>query len=764
MTQSDPAYLALRARCGALRWPDRPDKQVFLKKDLRELDRAYAFAEKAHAQGPPRLSGEPYISHPLAVANLLLDLGLYDFDCLMAALLHDVAEDTAYSLEDIRAQFGEPIARMVDGLTKIRKMQFASSEQVQAQNVLKMLLALLQDFRVIVVKLADRLHNMRTLQYKDEENQRRIAKETMDVFVPIADMLGIRLYKEELEDIAIRYLDPIGYREIEAWLAEHREVRAAFLERIQQRLRTQLETHFKEIDPKRHRGLHIEGRIKSAHGIYRKHYEQRRDFDEIFDICAVRVIVDTEQDCWAVLGWVHQIYREIPGRYKNYISAPKQNGYQSIHLTMVGGEKIPFEVQIRTWAMHDIAEHGVAGHWKYKQGVEARDTGMEDRLTRIQELLDSYKDADSVEEVVQSIKTDIAPPEKVYPTTPKGETKELKLGATVLDFAYAVHTKVGHRFNGAKVNGRIVPIEYQVQTGDRVEILLSSNEEKGPSRDWKHIAVTSQAQTKIRAWFKKERREENIEAGRREVENELRRSFTRLTPKEWEDVLLKVLDRKHFEDDARERETRLDDFYAALGYGGLMLQSFLPLLREEYQKLIRQQQFDEVALKKITSDKGVIVEGIDNCQIKFARCCHPLPGDDIIGYITRGSVRGEDPHSSVFKAGGLTIHRAGCVNAPREPAHAPEPDRWLRARWYNTGGMEYLGALTVYSAERTRVTADIAALLRNLHIDISDFHSHGNADGTGTVYAVIGVNSREHLEQIRTRVFQIKGVTEVKGS
>jgi len=741
------AYHAFRARCDSLRWPDT-DKPVFSTGEIETLDRAYAFADKAHG-GKKRLSGEPYIIHPVAVAQLLLDLGFYDHLCLLAALLHDVAEDTSYGLEDIQAQFGGAAAQMVDGLTKLHKMNFASSEQAEAQNVLKMLLSMLRDYRVILVKLADRLHNMRTLQYQNPDSQLRIARETMYVYVPIADMLGIRLFKEELEDIAIHYLDPHGYAEIEAWLARDREMRGAFLDSIQARLRDFLQGKFRELYGKE-TSVHVEGRVKSVHGIYRKHHVQLRSFEEIFDVYAVRVIVNTVEECYLAFSWVQQIYHSIPGRIKDRISNPKQNGYQSLHLTMVGDEKIPFEVQIRTWDMHYIAETGVAAHWKYKLGIAARDVGMEDRLAKVQELLDSYKDADSVEGVVQSIRSDIAPLEKVYPMTPKGETKELKLGATVLDFAYAVHTKVGHRFRGAKVNGRIAPIEYEVQSGDVVEILLDPNPDKGPSRDWKHIAVTSQAQSKIRAWFKKERREENIAEGRKEIEAELRRSFSRLELGEWDDILLRVLGRKHFGSEGLEGEARLEEFYAALGYGGVTLQGYLPLLREEYQKLIKAQQ--EIALKKITSDKGVLVEGVDNCQVKFAQCCHPVPGDAIVGYITRGSDRGP---------GGVTIHQMNCSNVPPDTAAAPEPDRWLRARWDKTEGTRYKGALVIRTHRRASVTADVANLFNGLHVALSKFSFEMHDDGTGTIVAVAGVTSRGQLEQIKDKLALIKGVTEV---
>ncbi|MDR2753812.1 MAG: RelA/SpoT family protein [Oscillospiraceae bacterium] len=745
----------LLERCRALRWRD--GGQPVLDNDaLERLRAAYAFASQAHGD-QRRASGEPYIMHPIAVAQLLLDLELYDMDCLVAALLHDVVEDTPYKNADITQRFGEVIMHLVDGLTKLQDMRFSSKEAAQAENTLKMLIATLNDPRVILIKLADRLHNMRTLEFKNEESQRRIAAETMHIYAPIADILGVRLFKEEMEDLAIRFLDPPGYKEIEDELEMEKEARTAFLESIQQKLRMFLSPHFPPAGEGGRSGFHVEGRVKSVHGIHRKLFHQHKSFGEIFDVYAVRVIVDSVEECWRAFGLIQQVYHMIQGRFKNYINNPKKNGYQSIHMTMVGEEKIPFEVQIRTWGMHETAERGIAIHWKHTRQVENEITGLENLMVQFQELIDNSRDADTLDEVVQSIRSDIAPLEKVYPTTPKGETKELKQGATVLDFAYAVHTKIGHRMVGAKVNSRIVPIDYQVQSGDIVEVLLSPNEDKGPSRDWIHFVATNQAKSKIRAWFKKERREENIGAGRHEIESELRRNFTRLAPKEWEDVLLRVLDRKHFEVEEKNKTSaeRLEDFYAAVGYGGMPLQSCLPQLREEYQKLLHAQQ-DEMKFSKISSDKGVIVEGIDRCQVKFAQCCHPLPGDTVVGYITRTALRDGE-----VQTGGLTVHKRNCTNVPADLAKAPEPDRWLPARWGDTAKTEYRGVLTIHTVNQTGMTAKVSTLLGNLHISIEDFHAHNNHDGTGTVIAVVGVSSREQLENVRGKVCQVKGVTEV---
>ena len=760
-----PQYIALKQRCCALRWPD-VDEAIFDSQDLGKLDKAFHFAENAHKE-QTRKSGELYIIHPVAVAELLLDIEVYDLDCLMAALLHDVVEDDktkTIDTSEIETHFGHTVAHMVEGLTKLDLIEFKSPEREQAQNVMKMLLAVLRDPRVIIVKLADRLHNMRTLEHMPEEKQRRIATETMHIYVPIADMMGIRLYKGELEDLAIRFLDEPGCQEIEEWLARDQLQRQIFLQQLKDRLHHHLQQRFTQAGIMLKHGVYVEGRVKSMHGIHHKRFKQGRNFEEIFDIYALRVIVDSEDDCWLVQGWVNQLFHEIPRRHKNYISAPKQNGYQSLHLTMVGDEQIPFEVQIRTWDMHEIAERGVAGHWKYKQGIGAQSTGLEEQLARIKELIESYKDADSMEDVVQAIRSDISPTEKVYPITPKGLTKELKQGATVLDFAYVVHTGLGHRFNGAKVNGRIVPIDYPVQSGDVVEVMaLPRDATRGPSRDWLQIVTTSAAKSKIRNWFKQERREENIEAGRSEVETERRRNFSRLELQEWEEILLRVLDRKQFEvpDEKQEKDTkfrleRLNRFYAALGYGGLNFQSFLPLLREEYQKVIRNQNDQAPISNKKSSDKGVVVEGIGNCQLKLAQCCYPLPQDKIIGYITR---------VSASKPGGVTIHRTSCVNVPQDLSNAPELDRWLSAKWDQNSGetRNYLGVLSILANDKTGLLADITAQLKHMHVNLNNipggmrrFH-----DGMVIIPLEVFAKSRSHLDTIRSKLFQIKGVVKV---
>ena len=747
-------YGALREHMQAMKWPDS-NKRAFSSKDIELLDRAFEMALAAHT-GQERASGEPYIIHPMAVAELLLELGLYNREMIAAALLHDVVEDTDLIDDDIAAEFGDEISALVQGLTKLRDIKYESQgkseeivtkEETQAQNYLKMFIAMARDPRVIIVKLADRVHNMRTLQYKNEEKQRDTARETLEIYAPIADMMGIRHFKEELEDRAIRFLDPHACEEIEQKLTFEAEHRADFLRIIQERLREllaqELPAHKGSSKSGEHTGFRVEGRVKSVHGIYRKMYLQRKDFEEIFDIYAVRVIVDTVHDCWNVFGLIQEIYHPIPNRFKNYIANKKANGYQSIHLTVTGKEAIPFEVQIRTWEMHALAEYGVAAHWKYKQGVQ-KSGGVEQWVNNVRSMLENVTDADSVEELVSSIKSDIAPPEKVYAMSPKGKAFELPLGATVIDFAYAVHTEIGHLMVGAKVNNRITPLDYKLQTGDVIEILKSSNPGKGPNRDWLKIVKTSQARSKIRVWFKTERKEENISEGRLEVERELRRSFIRLEPAELEEILFRIIERRKY--------PSLDEFYASIGYGGVVFAKYLPRLREEYQKMIQAHLFPEEGgvpeTKRIINDKGVIVEGIDNCLVRFAQCCFPLPGDEIVGYITRGT--------------GLTIHKIGCINVPGDLNTAPEPDRWLLARWSEKRKSAYLGALTIVSMDQTGMMADISGLLKNIHVDISSWQMRPNGDGTSTISTTVGVTGRGHLETVLSKLRQMSGIISVR--
>ncbi|MDR2647117.1 MAG: RelA/SpoT family protein, partial [Oscillospiraceae bacterium] len=633
-------------------------KLNFSEDDIRVMNDAYLLAQTAHGEAK-RLSGELYVNHPVAVAEILLDLGIRDRDAIVAALLHDVEEDTDVGITAIKNQFGSAVALLVEGLTKLRNLAEATREETQAQNVIKLLFALSRDPRVIVVKLADRVHNMRTLSgHPTEQKQRDIAKETHDIYVPIANILGIHAFKEELEDLSIRALDPFGYQEIEKKLALSKQDGIHFLERVKEQITAELRTQF---PPETH--FAVMGRVKTVHSIYTKMHKKNITFEEIHDLYAVRVIVDTVADCWLAFGYLNQLYTAVPNRFKNWIKETKKNGYQSIHNTFISGDGIRFEAQIRTWDMHVTAELGVAAHWKYKLGFN--DNLLEKRVRWAREVLDSYAESDSVEEVVRTIKSDIAPMDVVMVFTPKGKYIELKSGATVVDFAYSIHTTLGHRMVGAKVNGIPASFDHVLQNEDTVEIIAATDREiesgkytEGPKRDWLQFAKTSRARTKICAWFKRERRPENIVEGKKEIFQQMRRNFVRLKQEEYETLLLKAIVKTAFGRNGQKTPAeKLEDFYAAVGYGGISTENLMRVLADEYNILLyERQQNPMVECKEISNGMGVVVEGIANCTVKLAQCCHPLRGDPIIGYILRASARG---------AGGVSIHKRSCPNVPQ---------------------------------------------------------------------------------------------------
>ena len=698
---------------------------------IKEIDKAYSIAKSAH-EGQLRLSGEPYISHPIAVAEILFGFGM-DQQSIIASLLHDTVEDTSLTLEEVEDTFGEEVALLVNGVTKLGKIPLVTKEEQQAENLRKMLLAMAQDIRVMIIKLADRLHNMRTLAFKEPQRRRDIALETLEVYAPIAHRLGIRPIKEELEDLSISYLDHVAYHEIEERLSEQSTRRNEYLGEIKKHISERILSVVPD--------ARVDGRIKSVHGIYRKMYMQGKNFDEIYDIYAVRIIVDSVIDCYNCLGIIHDLYRPLPGRFKDYISTPKPNMYQSLHTTVIGSEGIPFEVQIRTWEMHQTAEYGIAAHWKYKLGMS--DAKMEDRLAWIRQLLDSQKDSENAEDLVLTIKTDLVP-EEVYVFTPKGDVINLPMGATVIDFAYAIHTAVGNRMQGAKVDGRIVPIDYNVKTGEIVDIITSSNPNKGPSRDWLKIVKTSGARSKIRSWFKKERRDENILEGKNEVEREFKRSFIRLSDSELEEFLLTLAERQHL--------NSVDDFYAAIGYGGISLTRLMPRIRDDYNKLMKATEPEVPVIaptpKKNKSSAGVVVEGIDNCLIKFSRCCNPLPGDEIIGFITRGH--------------GVSIHKRDCTNVPEVISESAEPARWINAYWDKTVRDEFKSTLLITCFNRVGMVADITVQFANMHVMIHDINTRSFKDGRSAIALTITVNSIEHLKSVIAKVEKVNGVLSIE--
>ena len=690
-------------------------KEAIIKSDkpyeLAVIDRAVGLSVQAH-DGQNRASGEEYVCHPLQVALILVEMGM-DTETIVAALLHDVVEDTDMELTDLQREFGIEVAALVDGVTKLGKLPFTSREEEQAENVRKMLLAMAQDIRVIIIKLADRLHNMRTSIGWEPQKRRDKAKETLDIYAPLAHRLGIRAVKEELEDLSLRVLDPIAYKEIEDALALHESERKAFLADIREKVLEKLGEY----------GLkpHLSGRVKSIPGIYRKMYMQGHAFDEIYDVYAVRVIVDTVNDCYNALGLVHEMWRPIPNRFKDYISTPKANMYQSLHTTVIGKEKIPFEVQIRTWDMHYTAEYGIAAHWKYKLGLQKKDR-LEERLAWVRQFIENQKDVEDAEDIVRSIKTDLSSDE-VFALTPKGDVITLPSGSTVIDFAYAIHSAVGNRMVGAKVDGRIVPLDYRVKTGEIVE-----------------------ARNKIRTWFKTERREENIEQGRAAFERECSRNLIRLSEEKMQELLEIQCRKQHF--------ATVDDFFAAIGYGGVLLSRLMPRVKDDYVRITKEveQVTPENAVSapahKHHNSGGVIIEGMDNCLVKFARCCNPVPGDSIIGFITRGF--------------GVSIHKRDCVNVPEDIQEADEPGRWVRVTWENDEQQVFKANIMLEVQDRVGMLADLTTQLASIRVMIYAVNVREPKSGNSAIHLTVGVNSVEHLQFVIDRLSKVSGVYSIQ--
>lgn len=705
--------------------------------DVEQIEKAYNLAFNAH-KNQRRRSGEPYIMHPVAVAKILFKLGM-DNECIIGALLHDVVEDTEYDLDYIKKEFGDEVALLVDGVTKLGQISLSSREEVQAENIRKMFIAMNEDIRVIIIKLCDRLHNMRTLEHMPPHKQREKSLETLEIYAPIAHRLGIRPIKEELEDLAIFYLDPIAYKEIEKNLSMKKEQGEKFLKEITQQISDKITPIMDNVK--------IFSRVKSVHGIFRKVYIKGKNFEQIFDIYAVRIIVDSMIDCYNVLGIVHDMFQPLPGRFKDYISMPKPNMYQSLHTTVLTKSGVPFEIQIRTWDMHRTAEFGIAAHWKYKLGKGGKD-GIDDRLEWIHRIIENDNESDNPEELVSTIKGDLSA-EEVFVMTPKGDVKSLPKGATVIDFAYAIHSAVGNKMVGAKVNGRIVNLDYKVKTGEIVEILTSNQQGKGPSRDWLNIVTTGESRSKIRAWFKKEKRDENIVQGRTEVERELKRNFIRLEAGDYEKFVAKIADRQHFDN--------LEDFYAAVGYGGIQITKLMPGIKDDYNRNWRPKEVQPPKPvmpneynESRKSTNGIVVEGIDNCLIKMAKCCSPIPGEEIIGFINRGT--------------GLTIHRRDCVNVPLDPALSPEPARWVKAHWDGSVKVEARSTIDVYAIDRDGVVLDITTKMAGAHVKIHSINARPINEGNCLTTMTISVNSKEHLESVAKLLKKVDGVYHIERS
>ncbi len=708
--------------------------------NFQQIRAAFEFAAKAH--GPQmRKDGSPFITHPLAVAQIVAEELHLDSESIEAALLHDTIEDTSATHEDISRLFSPTVADLVEGVSKLTRVHYTSKEEEQMENLRKMLMAMSKDIRVILIKISDRLHNMRTMEYQTPEKQKQKSFETMEIYAPIAHRLGMQKMKWELEDLSLKYLDPISYREIVEALNE----KAAQYDGFMSSIHDQITRRLREA----HINGYVYGRMKHPYSIYRKMYTQNKSLDDVYDLFAFRVIVDTVSDCYNVLGIIHDLYKPILGRFKDYIGTPKPNMYQSLHTTVVGQNGIPFEVQIRTREMHEVAEYGIAAHWKYKQNGQG--AGDEGRYEWVRRLLENQEGADA-EDFIHSLKVDMFADE-VFVFTPRGDVINLPAGATPIDFAYNIHSAVGNRMVGAKVNGRLVPFDTRLKNGDIVEVVTSQSAH-GPSRDWVKIARSSNARSKIRQWFKRERRDENIVNGRSSFESELKRcgvTLKELTAEENLPVILKKLSFKS-----------LDDMYAAIGYGGVTSLKLIGRLREDIQRILHQHQAERQAEVPVEgqpeatrpavpvrehSEQGIVVQGLSNCLVKFSKCCSPVPGDEIVGFITRGY--------------GVSVHRKDCPNA--DPARRPpeEAGRWIKVSWGGKTRESYRTNLQVVSKDRPNLLVDISTILSAAKVHVSSLNARSTADGFALISLAVDVSDSQQLQAVMRRLEQISGVMRV---
>ena len=708
--------------------------------NFQQIRAAFEFAAKAHG-AQMRKDGSPFITHPLAVAQIVAEELHLDSESIEAALLHDTIEDTSATHEDISRLFSPTVADLVEGVSKLTRVHYTSKEEEQMENLRKMLMAMSKDIRVILIKISDRLHNMRTMEYQTPEKQKQKSFETMEIYAPIAHRLGMQKMKWELEDLSLKYLDPISYREIVEALNEKAAQYDGFMSSIHDQITRRLrEAH---IDG------YVYGRMKHPYSIYRKMYTQNKSLDDVYDLFAFRVIVDTVSDCYNVLGIIHDLYKPILGRFKDYIGTPKPNMYQSLHTTVVGQNGIPFEVQIRTREMHEVAEYGIAAHWKYKQNGQG--AGDEGRYEWVRRLLENQEGADA-EDFIRSLKVDMFADE-VFVFTPRGDVINLPAGATPIDFAYNIHSAVGNHMVGAKVNGRLVPFDTRLKNGDIVEVVTSQSAH-GPSRDWVKIARSSNARSKIRQWFKRERRDENIVNGRSSFESELKRcgvTLKELTAEENLPVILKKLSFKS-----------LDDMYAAIGYGGVTSLKLIGRLREDIQRILHQHQAERQAEVPVEgqpevtrpavpvrehSEQGIVVEGLSNCLVKFSKCCSPVPGDEIVGFITRGY--------------GVSVHRKDCPNA--DPARRPpeEAGRWIKVSWGGKTRESYRTNLQVVSKDRPNLLVDISTILSAAKVHVSSLNARSTADGFALISLAVDVSDSQQLQAVMRRLEQISGVMRV---
>lgn len=710
--------------------------------NMDRIIKAYQFGESAHS-GQFRKSGESYFTHPVQVSLILAELEL-DEDTIIAGLLHDVIEDTRYTFAELEKEFGRQVALLVDGVTKLGQIQYETKEEAQAENLRKMFLAMAKDIRVILIKLADRLHNMRTLKYMTDSKKREKAQETLEIYAPIAHRLGISRLKWELEDLSFLYLDPEGYYDLVTKVNRKRDERESYINSVIKDIRESLKEV--QID------CEIVGRPKNFYSIYKKMIYQNKNFEEIYDLTAIRVLVDSIKDCYGVLGIVHNLWKPIPGRFKDYIAMPKPNMYQSLHTTVIGSQGEPFEIQIRTYEMHRIAEFGIAAHWKYKEGIEnATQDDMEKRLAWLRQMMEWQRDLNDPREFMESLKIDLFT-NQVFVFTPNGEVIELPVGSTPVDFAYKIHSAVGNKCVGAKVSGRIVPLNYKLANGQIVEI-LTSNASQGPSRDWLKFVVSTQAKNKIKQWFKKERREENIDKGREMFEREVKRNglqVKELMKTEWLEPIL-----------SRLSLHSVDDMYAALGYGGIMLNQIVPKLKEKYKATVKTPSMpNEIPAgghvsseihegkerKSKPSATGIILEGYDDILVRFAKCCNPVPGDDIIGYITRGR--------------GVTIHRADCTNFEKtEDAN----NRFIKVAWDNRGKQaSYASEIQIIAPDRKGLLGEITVLISEFNLIVTGVNAKLTKNNMAIINLQVEINDSEQLVKLIKKIQNMPEIIEVK--
>jgi len=709
--------------------------------DIEKIREAYLFAAEAH-KGQVRKSGEPYIEHPVAVAEILVNMQM-DVTSAVAALLHDVVEDTNVTLDDLRARFGETLAMLVDGLTKLERIQFRSKEEQQNENYRKMFVAMAQDIRVILIKLADRLHNMRTLKFQSEEAQRRIAHETLEIYCPIAHRLGMSAIKWEMEDIALRYLNPQQYYRIANLMQKKRAEREQYIADVIERIREKLAEMGIQGD--------ISGRPKHIYSIYKKMVDKNKQFNEIYDLLAIRIIVDNVKDCYATLGIIHTLWRPMPGRFKDYIAMPKANMYQSLHTTVIGPNGEPLEVQIRTWEMHKTSEYGIAAHWAYKEGQTNPNAGFGEKVKWFREILELQNEARDAAEFMESLKMDFFS-DLVFVFSPKGEVFELPAGSVPLDFAYRVHTEVGNRTIGAKVNGRIVPLDYKLKTGDIVEILTSKHS-YGPSQDWLKIAQSSHARSKIKQWFKKEKREENIQRGREAIERELKRLG--LEPSEW------MQDEKMQPVAAKFAFNDIEDMLSAVGFGGITAAQIVTRLTEKLRREAEEAEKIELSaeVKEVKppataavgqrkrSAQGIRVKGVENLLVRFARCCNPVPGDEIVGYITRGR--------------GVSVHRADCNNLPSQE-NDEEAARVIEVEWEESAEANYAVDIEIRGHDRKGLLNEVLSVVAESKTNIAAVSGRSDKNKLALIHMTILIRNVEHLQSVVDKIKRVRDIFSVQ--